>query len=118
MILRILFYLAGLACCTLLIWHWNCGAQRRRYFRACRTPQPWTPEDAPFLALIEKAYGLPKGAARNLPHDWTPMRIYLTLYPEHCIYDQCENEHFLRDTGLTSDDLSRTFAELRTVVSS
>lgn len=80
----------------------------------------WSAEDANFLAYLEKAYRLPKGAAMRLPETTTPMALYLVLYPEHCIYDANENRHFLRafypsqSVPMHSDDLTlplRTLAQ-------
>jgi hypothetical protein len=86
-----------IALLTIVIWRWNRGAQRRRFHRTFpMTPDPfWTTDHALFLAAIERDYALPFGWAKRLPHDSTPMGLYLALYPEHCIYDDCENERFV-----------------------
>lgn len=105
---------------TLLIWWWNRGTQRRRFHRAFpRTFDPfWTIEHALFLAAVERAYRLPLHWARRLPPSSTPMGLYLTLYPEHCIYDACENEHFIKllrlhlKTQIPPEPLTQTFETL------
>lgn len=118
MIGRILTYAAALGLCTVLILAWTRGAQRRRFAKAYKVPNPaWQPEDAPFLRLVEDCFLLKRNTAHCLPFDATPMELYLTLYPEHCIYDSCELEHFtgtlLRHISKLPDDhLTRHFREL------
>ncbi|MBQ9694026.1 MAG: hypothetical protein IJV69_04645 [Kiritimatiellae bacterium] len=105
---------------TLLIWFWNRGTQRRRFNRTFpKTPHAfWTPQTALFLAAIEKAYALPFGWAKRLPPQTTPMGLYLVLYPEHCIYDDCENERFIKalhfhlKLKMPKDPLTQTFETL------
>ena len=105
---------------TLLIWWWNRGAQRRRFHRVFpKNNHPfWTVDEALFLALIEKAYHLPFGWAKRLPPSSTPMGLYLVLYPEHCIYDACENEQFVSalrrqlQSRLPQEPLTQTFEML------
>lgn len=118
--LRSVVYLGALLLLTALIWGWTRGAQRRRFRRAFPHPDPtWEAEDGPFLALLERTYRLPKGAARHLPKTLAPINLYLTLYPEHCIYDERENERFVdflreripRQT-LPKDPLTHPLAEL------
>lgn len=96
-LLRGLVYLLALAVVTWLIWTWTRGAQRRRFRRAFPkgSAENWSAEEAAFLELVERAYRLPRGSAKDLPREVTPMTLYLTLYPEHCIYDERENERFL-----------------------
>lgn len=115
------FICAGIvALLTFLIWFWNRGTQRRRFnktFPREANPQ-WTLEDALFLAAIEKAYALPFGWAKRLPPQSTPMGLYLALYPEHCIYDDCENERFLIELNfhlkrkMPDNPLTQTFETL------
>lgn len=118
MIGRILIYGAALAVCTLLILTWTRGSQRRRFFKAYKTPNPdWQPEDAPFLRVVETCFLLKRDTAHRLPSEATPMALYLTLYPEHCIYDACELEHFTNELlrhvpKLPDDHLTRSFREL------
>lgn len=94
---RLLIYLAFLGGCTLLILALFRHSFRHRFNRAFPRGAggPWAPEDEAFLDCVEKAYGLARGAAHRLPADCTPMALYLVLYPEHCIYDDRENETFL-----------------------
>ncbi len=94
---RILSYILCIMLCVALIYIWNRGAQRRRFTRVFgRQSNPaWTPENIPFLAALETAYGLRRGQARALPPETTPMALYLTLYPTHCIYDNAENDRFI-----------------------
>ena len=68
------------------------GAQRRRFLKAYgRTPHAgWSAEEAPFLAAVAEAFRLPEAWVRALPPEATPMALYLTLYPEHSIYDDLE----------------------------
>lgn len=97
-LLRGLLYVVALAIVTWLIWSWTRGAQRRRFrkvFPKGNAAGDWDAAEAAFLGLVERAYRLPRNSARNLPREVTPMAIYLTLYPEHCIYDERENERFL-----------------------
>jgi HAMP domain-containing protein len=95
--LHFVFCALFIAILTLIIWIWNRGAQRRRFNKTfpLEADPFWTTKDATFLAAIEEAYALPFGWAKRLPHQSTPMGLYLVLYPEHCIYDDCENERFL-----------------------
>ncbi len=96
MVTRTILYVLALAAVTLVIWHWNRGAQRRRFRRAFPHPaEPaWPAADGAFLDAFERAFALPRGAARNLPRDVTAMGVYLILYPEHCIYDDSEPTRF------------------------
>jgi len=88
-------YALGLAVCTAAIWAWCAGARQRRFDRAFPLPvAPWAPR--PFVESVERAYRLRAGSGWRLPGDVTPMALYLTLYPSHCIYDMGENERFLR----------------------
>lgn len=112
MTLRIILYVLAAAVCTLLIWLWNRGSQRRRFARAYRTEQPWPAGDAPFLRLVETAYGLRRGTAIRIPPASTPMDLYLTLYPEHCIYDAGENERLIRLLRVSRDALTQSFGTL------
>ncbi len=112
MFIRVTLYVLGLLLCTLLIWVWNKGAQRRRFMRACPSRQPWRDEDAAFLSIVETCYLLKRGTASHIPLQWTPMQLYLTLYPEHCIYDNLENEHFMKRLHLSAADLDKPFAQL------
>lgn len=118
MIGRILLYGAALAACTLLILFWTRGSQRRRFFKAYTIPNPaWQPEDAPFLRLVEDCFLLKRNTAHHLPFSATPMELYLTLYPEHCIYDSGELEHFVIKLSrlipkLPEAPLTRSFREL------
>ncbi len=112
-------FVLGLAICTGVIFHWNRGAQRRRFAKAFPAePQPWRAEDEPFLAGIEKAYRLRRGTAKRLPPTVSPMALYLTLYPTHCIYDTGECERcltFLRQRlgqALSRDALAEPLGEL------
>ena len=68
------------------------GAQRRRFLKTYgRTPHAgWSAEEAPFLAAVAEAFRLPEAWVRALPPEATPMALYLTLYPEHSIYDDLE----------------------------
>lgn len=122
MIGRILIYGAALAVCTLLILAWTRGSQRRRFFKAYKTPNPdWQPEDAPFLRVVEDGFRLKRSTAHHLPSAATPMELYLTLYPEHCIYDACELEHFIIALNrlaprLPEEPLTRSFRELADLV--
>lgn len=120
---------------TLLIWWWNRGACKRRFDRAFPKTEDafWTTEHAPFLKIVERAYRLPEHWAKRISPSVTPMALYLTLYPSHCIYDAHENErflsefailmhnhmwwgsHFSKKTSLTESDketLNKTFGEL------
>lgn len=119
---RTLLYLLALVAVTLIIWQWNRGAQRRRFRRAFpATPDPsWVPEDTPFLAAFERAFALRRGWAHRLPPAVTPMAVYLTLYPTHCVYDENEPTRLLRalrarlgDT-LPPDPLTVPLGELAT----
>lgn len=94
--LSYVFCFAGLALVTWLIWQWNRGAQRRRFRKAFPGPRNpvWQEEDEAFLRAFESAYRLRPGMAEALPPDATPMSVYLVLYPEHCIYDDCEPARF------------------------
>lgn len=122
MIGRILIYLAALGACTLLILFWTRGSQRRRFFKAYKTPNPdWQSADAPFLRVVEACFLLKRNTAHHLPSAATPMELYLTLYPEHCIYDSGELEHFIRELDrlapeLPDDRLTRSFRELADLV--
>ncbi len=91
-ILQWALYLLALAVTTWIIWYWNRGAQRRRFRKAYPEPTetPWTTEEDAFLRCFETAYRLPRGWGKRLPKTATPMQVYLTLYPEHCIYDAGE----------------------------
>lgn len=119
-ILQFIIYGLLLAGLTLLIWIWNRGAQRRRFNRAFPKGVDafWTPEHQPLLTAIEDAYGLRRGWASRIPPTTTPMDLYLTLYPEHCIYDDCENERFLKalqtqfKQSLSADILSQPIEQL------
>lgn len=112
----------AIALLTLIIWVWNRGTQRRRFNKTfpLNADPYWKPEHACFLAAIEKAYALPFGWAKRLPHQSTPMGLYLILYPEHCIYDDCENEHFLHalrfhlKLKMPKEPLTETFETLAT----
>lgn len=118
MIGRILIYGAALAICTLLILAWTRGSQRRRFFKAYKTSNPdWQPEDAPFLQVVEDCFLLKRNTVHHLPSAATPMELYLILYPEHCIYDSGELEHFTIELNrhipkLPDDHLTRSFREL------
>lgn len=123
---RPLYYVVcalAVAVLTVIIWIWNRGAQRRRFNRTFPKQQDsfWTPEHALFLAAIEKAYALPFGWAKRLPHQTTPMGLYLALYPEHCIYDDCENERFVKalqfhlKLKMPKEPLTQTFETLAIV---
>lgn len=83
---------------TLAIWYWTRGITLRRFKRAYPplSPSPWTPEDTPFLRHLERSYRLKPGLAQHLPPATSPIHLYLTLYPQHCIYDANENQAFLR----------------------
>lgn len=96
--LQFVIYPIFLGACAMIIFWWIHGMRKRCFNKAyARNPQPcWTIEDQPFLEYIEKSYLLPKGFATRLPETETPMGLYLTLYPEHCIYDANENLKFLR----------------------
>lgn len=74
------------------------GAQRRRFLKAYGSAPHagWSPEDTPFLAAVAEAFRLPEGWAYALPPEATPMALYLTLYPEHSIYDELELERLLQ----------------------
>ncbi|MEG1552620.1 MAG: hypothetical protein RR982_04620 [Kiritimatiellia bacterium] len=115
---RALLYILSVALLVGLVFLWTRGAQRRRFMKTFRTQQPWAAEYAEFLRLIERAYGLPRGSAQKIPATRSPMNLYLVLYPEHCIYDACENEHFLTaltrnpSVKLPDDPLSTSFAVL------
>ncbi len=89
-------YLLGLLVTTSLIWYWNRGAQRRRFNRHFpKTAQAnWSTEDEAFLKAIEHTFRLRRTWAKRLPPETTPMQLYLTLYPEHCIYDASELTRF------------------------
>lgn len=94
---RWLCWVLGLALCVGVVFFWNRGAQRRRFARAYpKAPQPWREEDAAFLEGVGVAFRLPRGAVHRLPPETSPMALYLTLYPEHCIYDTGECERCLR----------------------
>lgn len=112
MILRITIYILAASVCTLLIWLWNHGSQRRRFAKAYRTVYPWPEASAAFLGIVETAYGLRRGSGTRLPPESTPMALYLTLYPEHCIYDAGENERLLRLLGGKRDWLTESFRTL------
>ncbi len=107
-LLRWPLYLLGLIFTTWLIWYWNRGAQRRRFNRAYpTTPHAWSDEMLPFLSGFEDAFRLPRGWAKRVPLTASPMDIYLTLYPEHCIYDANETlrlTKLLHDRGVTLPD--------------
>ena len=115
-----LICIAAVSIITLVIWFWNRGAQRRRFNqhfpKECHPY--WMTEHALFLAAIEDAYALPFGWAKRIPPQTTPMSLYLTLYPEHCIYDDCENERFHSallchlKTALPQEPLTQTFETL------
>ena len=120
---QILYYILcaiAVAVLTVIIWIWNRGAQRRRFDRTFpKADNPfWMPQHAIFLATIEQAYALPFGWAKRLPHQSTPMGLYLVLYPEHCIYDDCENESFIHDLHfhlklkMPKEPLTETFETL------
>ncbi len=84
-------YLLALGFTTWLIWYWNRGAQKRRFYRAYPTKvTAWTSQDEAFLRCFEGAFRLPSGSGLHLPPERTPMDVYLKLYPEHCIYDAGE----------------------------
>lgn len=74
------------------------GAQRRRFLKTYGSAPHvgWSPEDVPFLAAVAEAFRLPEGWACALPPEATPMALYLTLYPEHSIYDDLELERLLQ----------------------
>ena len=95
---QICIYVGALIAATALIHLWNRGAQRRRFNRAYpkAKPYPWPEADRPFLRALAKAFRLPKDATLRLTPKVTPMSLYLTLYPEHCIYDTGECERTLR----------------------
>ena len=104
---------AGLVLVTWLIWQWNRGAQRRRFRQAFPLQNPaWQEEDEAFLRAFEEAYRLRPGMAASLPSEATPMSVYLVLYPEHCIYDDCEPARFRAQLtarlGPQSDDVLTT----------
>ena len=119
-ILQFLIYGLLLAGLTFLIWIWNRGAQHRRFNRAFpkNANAFWAPQHQSLLSAIEDAYALNHNWASRIPPTSTPMDLYLTLYPEHCIYDDCENERFLIaletqfKQKLPSDVLSQTFEQL------
>lgn len=73
------------------------GVQRRRFLKVYgRAPNAaWSAEDAPFLAAVAAAFRLPEAWVHALPPEATPMALYLTLYPEHSIYDELELVHLL-----------------------
>ena len=110
----------ALALLTLALYIWIKGAQRRRFKKAYRMPDKgWTEADTAFLSLAEHAYRLPRGWGQRIPRGASPMRIYLTLYPTHCIYDTGENEAFLRGlppalrkSAADENLLNRSFADL------
>ncbi len=85
-------YLLGLLFVTWLIWFWNRGAQQRRFKKAFPqvSTSAWSDDDTDFLTLFERAFRLKRGWAKRLSPETTPMQVYLTLYPEHCIYDAGE----------------------------
>lgn len=94
---RWFFWALGLAVCVWAVYLWNRGAQRRRFVKAYpKIPQPWGGGDEAFLRGVGAAFRLPRGVARRLPPETSPMALYLTLYPEHCIYDMGECERCLR----------------------
>lgn len=96
--LRIALSCLGTALCTLLILGWNRRAPARRFRRAFGTAAraDWPAAAAPFLAALAEAFRLPPAWMRALPPEATPMALYLTLYPEHCIYDESETVRFER----------------------
>lgn len=103
----------GLVVVTWLIWQWNRGAQRRRFKKAFPEQNPaWQEEDNAFLEAFEVAYRLKPGMAQSLSMDATPISVYLVLYPEHCIYDDCEPARFraalTAHLGPQSDDVLTT----------
>ncbi len=89
---RYILYLLGLLFITWLIWFWNRGAQRRRFNKVFPKAlnSTWSATDKAFLRTFETAFRLHKGWAQRLAPETTPMQVYLTLYPEHCIYDAGE----------------------------
>ncbi len=89
--------LVGLTVCVGVVFVWHRGAQWRRFAKAfpLRT-EAWPLEARPFLQGIQEAFRLPKSALSRLAPDLSPMALYLTLYPEHCIYDTGECERCLR----------------------
>lgn len=118
-----LYYLccaAAVALLTFIVYRWNRGAQRRRFHKTFpKSANPfWTMETALFLAAVEDAYRLPQGWAKRLPPTSTPMGLYLALYPEHCIYDDCENDRFVGalkrhlKTKMPKEPLTQTFEML------
>ena len=103
---------------AVVAWKWNRGAQLRRFLRAFTEEQTcWDEADDAFLTAFEEAYRLPPGMARRLPPEATPMRVYLVLYPEHCIYDDSEPIRFQKALSkrlgkVTEDVLNTTFRDL------
>ena len=116
---RIVLYTLAMLACAGIITVWNLNAQRRRFKKAYaqQARAGWREEDKPFLEALTKAYKLPGAWGVFVPPEATPMSLYLTLYPEHCIYDNCELERFLRalrerEVQLPEEPLSLSFAEL------
>ena len=74
------------------------GAQRRRFLKTYGSAPHagWSPEDVPFLVAVAEAFRLPEGWACALPPEATPIALYLTLYPEHSIYDDLELKRLLQ----------------------
>lgn len=116
---RIVLYTLAMLSCAGIITVWNLNAQRRRFKKAYaqRASSAWKEADKPFLEALTKAFKLPKAWGVFVPPEATPMSLYLTLYPEHCIYDNCELGRFLRalrerKVQLPDEPLSLSFSEL------
>lgn len=96
--LRFILSCLGTALCALVILGWNRRTPARRFRRAFGTAAraDWPEAAAPFLAALAEAFRLPPAWMRALPPEATPMALYLTLYPAHCIYDESEMVRFER----------------------
>ncbi len=86
-----------LAIVLAMLW-WINGARLRRmrpYRKRDLAPEAWA--DDRFLRCLEKGFAVPPDLARRFRPDDTVMAIYLTLYPEHCTYDNLELKRLLRE---------------------
>ena len=83
---------------TFAIWFWTRKINIRRFNQVFPKTynHHWDVSDYAFLRYVERCYHLKQNAALRIPPTTTAIDLYLTLYPEHCIYDANENQAFLR----------------------
>ncbi len=92
---------------TLVIWFWVRRINLQRFNRAYPKTysHQWDASEYDFLHYVERCYHLKQNTALRLPPTTSPIDLYLTLYPEHCIYDANENQAFLRAFFPKSEDV-------------